>query len=247
MTQSQNVLLFAAIVDERLYFRPRMARIQATLPQDALLVTVHYLARCAFMLLDATTTAIALADMIEHVAGDIRSQTLVLLAADAKIGGQHLAMSLAVPMRIMSWWMKAQKPACDWNLPEVTAIYQGPEAMRAFVAGGGSFSGEADASQMTLAHHAAMASFEYAGSISTFIELGGTFHSMRDRFGRTPSHQLASNAGVPEAIHACVRAGGHLDNTPDNFGYTPLESARDRGPEFEAAYLENLALSGGTT
>ena len=139
--------------------------------------------------------------------------------------------------------------ACDRDFPEVTALYGGPEAVRAYAANGGTFSTDLGHTGQSLAHIAAQSTYQWPDAVAAFIAAGGNFHDQPDRFGRIPALTLVSEAGTPDAIRMTAEAGARITATlavqPDRFGATLVSSAAMRGPEFSDAVAEWLSLEAG--
>ena len=135
---------------------------------------------------------------------------------------------------------------CDRDFPEVTALYNGPDAVRAYAAKGGTFTVDLSHTGMTLAHVAATSTYQWSAAVSTFIATGGEFHHRPDRLGRTPVHTLINEASSPDAIRMAAAAGVLVTADQaaqrDRFGCSLLDCARTRGQEFVDA-LTALTLS----
>jgi hypothetical protein len=242
-------LLNQAIERDGLYELSNVRRLTQRLPYAQLTECLLELTRVAAPLLERTD-AHTLADLIAHLAADISDLTLLLLTYDdGTIAQTRLANELASAQRIAAFWLRAQRPACDQNLPEATAIYSGPDAIHAYVAAGNTFTDEADGHGNTPAHIAAIASFENPQTLPAFIAAGGRFHARPNRFGRTPWHELAAHAvksaTLRQFARALTEAGLQVDAQAlthrDDGGETPLDTARHRGSKFAATFSKLFA------
>lgn len=252
LSPAQFVRLTHAIDRDNLYQRPSIDRLLKALPSEEFGAVMCLLARGAFTMIEQHSANVPIADLIERLAGEITPVTIAFLADSSPdllaVGRANMAGELATGLRILTCWISTQSPACDLTVPETVAIYGGPDAMRHYIAAGGNF-GEDPAGGFTLAHHAAQACYEFHDALATFITLGGAFNDQRNSLGRTPTHELVLNASSPHAITAFALAGGRFNpasvHAQDRFHHSPITTAYERGPDFEAAFYEVLALSEG--
>jgi hypothetical protein len=128
------------------------------------------------------------------------------------------------------------------NLPEVTAIYEGADAIRAFRSAGGSFALDLRHTGLSLAHHAAIASYEHPLAVAAFHEAGGDFDVPADAFGRTPAFLLILCAQTPEALTAFDQVGGQFSASAcvavDCYGESLFDAATRRGHAFAEAVAD---------
>jgi ankyrin repeat protein len=110
------------------------------------------------------------------------------------------------------------------NPPEILAVFDGPESLRAYMRAGGRITGQKNAFGQTAAMFAASGSAEV---IQLFVAAGGKFTTDRDADGRTAAmYAVSTLRGTenerqrPAAIAAFVKAGGVFTDDQDNRGST---------------------------
>lgn len=149
-------------------------------------------------------------------------------------------LRLAHEQRAAMIWVRCdQNTACDRTLPEVEAIYAGGDAIRDFVASGGTLHDESDGVGDTLAHHAARATAAHDDALAVFLQCHGHIHARANRFGRTPLFELVTYAQSTAALHLVADAGcrwpAALAQLPDIYGDTPASMIAVRELEWAAA------------
>lgn len=123
------------------------------------------------------------------------------------------------------------------DLPEFKALYSGPDAMRAYIANGGTWHdhGLSGAGSATLAHFAATTTTAGPDLLTAFIQTGGHFHSNRTRDGDTPLHWLMANVGSPQTLLTLAQAGLRFEPSAADAaaggGETPRGMARQRSQD----------------
>lgn len=167
--------------------------------------------------------------LVHKLAASVPRAVIARFAADPDRAYRDLEAALARVIPVEAVWIGVMAPASDRALPERLAIAGGPEAMQAFVAGGGAFSSEPDALGQTDAHAAAMAAGAFPDAAAAFVALGGPFHDLPDRACITPSHYLVC-CGQLAGVRAFLGAGGRLLNSTLPGGADLLDQARALDP-----------------